>query len=75
MTRLTWPTVNPGDEWLTEALEKELLESNQTPAELRAEAARLRAQAAETDIKAYREADLMAAANYELVAAERLAAA
>jgi hypothetical protein len=72
---MTWPTLIDGHQWVTEALEKELLESNQTPEELMAEARRLRAQAAETDIKAYREADLMAAANFELVAAQRLAAA
>ena len=75
MKAMTWPTLNPQDQWLIEGLEKELLESTQTGEELMAEAQRLRAQAAETDIKAYREADLMAAANYELVAAERLAPA
>ncbi|MGH2902858.1 MAG: hypothetical protein ACRDK7_04645 [Solirubrobacteraceae bacterium] len=74
MKALTWLTLNPGDQWLTEALEKDLLESNQTPEELRAEARRLRAEAEETDIKPYREACLTMAANYETVAAERLAA-
>jgi hypothetical protein len=75
MLRLTWSKVNPASQWIVEGLEKDLLDSNETPEELMVEAARLRAQAAETDIKAYREADLMAAANFELVAAERLAAA
>ena len=75
MTTLTWPKLDDDHQWLTEALEKELLETNQTPEELMAEAQRLRAMAAETDIKAYREADLMSAANFELVAAQRLAAA
>lgn len=75
MKALTWPTVNSEDQWLIDGLEKAILESNQTPEELMAEAQRLRAQAAETDIKAYRRVDLMMAANYELVAAERLAAA
>jgi hypothetical protein len=75
MKALTWPTLNPQDQWLIDGLEKDLLETNQTPEELMAEAQRLRDQAAETDIKAYREADLALAANYELVAAERLAAA
>jgi hypothetical protein len=75
MKALTWPTLNPEDQWLIDGLEKDLLETDQTPEELMAEAQRLRAMAAETDIKAYREADLMAATNFELVAAERLAAA
>ena len=75
MTRLKWATAIDGHEWVTEALEKDLLEGNDTPEELMAEAQRLRAMAAETDIEAYRRADLMAAANYEIVAAERLAAA
>jgi hypothetical protein len=75
MTTLTWPTLNPEDQWLIDGLEKELLETNQTPEELRAEARRVRAEAEQTDIKAYREVSLMMAANYELLAAERLAAA
>jgi hypothetical protein len=74
MEALTWATLNPEDQWLTAALEKELLDSNQTPEELRAEARRLRAEAQQTDIKPYREVCLTMAANYELVAAERLAA-
>lgn len=72
---MTWPTLNPEDQWLIDGLEKELLESSQTPEELRAEARRVRAEAEQTDIKAYREVSLMMAANYELIAAERLAAA
>jgi hypothetical protein len=75
MKAMAWPTLDDDHQWLTAALERQILESNQTPEELRAEARRLRAQAAETDIKACREADLMAAANFELVAAQRLAAA
>ncbi|MFI4978165.1 MAG: hypothetical protein ACHQC8_05780 [Solirubrobacterales bacterium] len=74
MKALTWLTLNPEDQWLTAALEQELLESNQTPEELRAEARRLRAEAEQTDIKPFREVCLTMAANYELVAAERLAA-
>jgi hypothetical protein len=75
MTTLTWPTLNPEDQWLIDGLEKAILESNQTPEEMRAEAARIRAEAAQREFKASREALLMAAANYELVAAQRLAAA
>ncbi|MFI4992653.1 MAG: hypothetical protein ACHQCH_03415 [Solirubrobacterales bacterium] len=60
-------------QWLTAALEKDLLESNQTPEELQAEARRVRGEAQGTDI-AIREALLMYAANLESVAAERQAA-
>ena len=74
MTTLTWPTLNPQDQWLIDGLEKDLLETNQTPEELRAEARSVRAEAEQTDIKAYREVCLTMAANYELIAAERLAA-
>jgi hypothetical protein len=74
MKALTWLTLNPEDQWLTAALEKDLLETNQTPEELRAEARRLRAEAEQRDIKVCREALLTMAANYEMVAAERLAA-
>jgi hypothetical protein len=74
MKVLTWPTLNPGDQWLTAAMEKAMWESNQTPAEMRAQARKLRAEAAEADIKGIREACLTLAANYEQVAAERLAA-
>ncbi len=72
---MTWPRLTDNHRWLAGAMEKRIRESNQTPEELTAEARRLRAQAAQTDIKAYREADLALAANYELLAAERLAAA
>lgn len=71
---MSWPTLDDDHQWLTAALEQEMLESNQTPDELRAEAQRLRAEAEQADIKAYREACLSTASNYELVAADRLAA-
>jgi hypothetical protein len=74
MKALTWPTLDDDHQWLTTALEQEMLESNQTPEELQAEARRVRAEAEETDIKAVREGLLTLAANFELVAAERLAA-
>jgi len=75
MKVLTWPTLNPQDQWLIDGLEKSILESKQTPEEMRAEAARLRAEAEQREFKASREALLTLAANYETVAAERLAAA
>lgn len=74
MKALTWLTLDDDHQWLTAALEKQLLESNQTPEELQAEAQRLRAEAEQTDIAPYREVCLTMAANYEIVAAERLAA-
>jgi hypothetical protein len=74
MKALTWPTLNPEDQWLAAAMEKRMRESTQTPEELRARARKLRAEAAETDIKGFRKACLTMAANYELVATERLTA-
>jgi hypothetical protein len=74
MKAMTWPRLDDDHQWLTAALEKQILESNQTPEELRAEAVRLRGEAEQRDIKACREALLTLAANFELVAAERLAA-
>lgn len=74
MTAMTWPTLNPGDQRITDRLEQQILESNQSPEELRAEAQRVRAEAAQREFPASREALLMYAANLELVAAERLAA-
>lgn len=75
MTAMTWPRLTDDRQWLTAALEKELLETDQTPEELTAEAQMVRGWAAEVeanggDAKAF----LMMAANIELVAAQRLAA-
>jgi hypothetical protein len=44
MKALSWPTLDPDHQWLTAALEKDMLESNQTPEELRAEAERVRGE-------------------------------
>jgi hypothetical protein len=74
MKALTWPRLDDDHQWLTAALEKDLLETNQTPEELRAEARRVRAEAEQADMDCIREALLTMAANYEIVAAERLAA-
>jgi len=73
MKALTWATLNPEDQWVTAALEQELLESNQTPEELRAEAQRVRAEVPDGDAEIHK-AFFMYAANLELVAAQRLAA-
>ncbi len=74
MQALTWPTLLDSHQWLTGALEKDLLETNQTSEELRAEAQRVRTEADQTDIDVIRDGLLMLAQNFELVAAERLAA-
>jgi hypothetical protein len=75
MEALTWPTLDDDHQRLTAAPEKDLGESNQTPEELRAEARRLHALAAETDANGGGgKGFLMIAANYEIVAAKRLAA-
>jgi len=74
MKLLTWPTLDPDHQWLTAALEKSMLESNQTPEELRAEAQRVRTEAEHADMDVIREALLTVAANFESVAVGRLAA-
>ena len=73
MTTLTWAPVLDSHQWVVDALEKNLLESTQTPAELRAEAQRVRAEVPDGDAEIHK-AFFMYAANLELVAAEREAA-
>ena len=73
MTTLTWATVDEDHQWVLDALEKDLLETNQTPEELRAEAQRVRGEVPEGDGDIHK-AFFMYAANLELVAAEREAA-
>ena len=73
MTTLTWTAVDEDHQWVVEALEKELLETNQTPAELRAEAQRVRGEVPDGDADVHK-ALFTYAANLELVAAEREAA-
>jgi hypothetical protein len=70
---MSWPTLTEDRQWLTTALEKDLLESNQTPDELREEARRVRAEVPDGDAEIHK-AFFMYAANLELVAAERQAA-
>lgn len=74
MTAPPWPELNEEDQWLVGAMERRLRESKRTPAQLRARASELRAQAEQTDIKGIRDAALALAAQYEYAAAERLAA-
>jgi hypothetical protein len=76
MTTLTWAPVLDSHHWVVAALEKDLLETTHTPAELRADAERVRTEAAQAQANGGSgEAFLMYAANVELVAVERLAAA
>jgi len=72
MTTLTWPPVLDTHRWVVAALEKNLLETTQTAAELRAEAQRVRGEAAQAQRNGGSgKALLMYADNVELVAAER----
>ena len=75
MKALTWPMLDDDHQWLTAALEQQMLESNQTPEELQAEARRVRAEAEQADMNVIREGLLTLATNFELVAADRLTAA
>lgn len=73
MTRLTWLPVLDSHQWVVDALEKDLLETTQTPEELRAEAQRVRAEVPDGDAEIHK-AFFVYATNLELVAAERQAA-
>lgn len=66
--------LDPDRQWVIDALEKDLLETNETPEELRAEAQRVRTEAAQAEWPMSRDGLSMYAANFELVAAERQAA-
>jgi hypothetical protein len=74
MTAPPWPELNEQDQWLIGAMDEQIRESKRSPQELRAKARRLRAEAAQTDIKGIRDACLALAAHYEHAAAERLVA-
>jgi hypothetical protein len=74
MAALSWPQLREEDQWLTDAMDRQLRESTQSPEEMRARACELRAQAEQTDIKGIRDACLALAAHYEQAAADRLVA-
>ena len=74
MASPAWSKLRKEDEWLKEAMERSIRESNRTPEQFRAKASKLRAQAQETDIKGVHDACLTLAAHYEHAAAERLTA-
>jgi uncharacterized protein YceH (UPF0502 family) len=66
--------LNEGDRWLTEAIDRLLHDSTQSPDELRARALKLRARAAQSDMKGIRDAAQALADRYEQAAATRLSA-
>jgi hypothetical protein len=70
-----WPGVAPEGRWATELFDELMETTNRTPAELRAHASELRAQADATDITGYRSAYVMLAARCEETAAARETAA
>jgi hypothetical protein len=69
-----WPEVRDDDRWAIELLEDRLENTRQSPAELRARAVELRAEAQRTDITGIRDATLALAERYDQVAAARTAA-
>lgn len=75
MSGRRWPDIPDEQGWALELMEERLERTSQTPEELAARAEELRAQAAETDIKGFRDAALALAARYEEAAAARLASA
>lgn len=70
-----WPDVPDEQRWALELMEERLQRTSQPPQELSARAGELRAQAAKTDIKGFRDAALALADRYEQAAAARLASA
>lgn len=70
-----WPDVPDEQRWALELMEERLERTSQPSRELSARAEELRAQAAETDIKGFRDAALALADRYEEAAAARLASA
>ncbi len=62
------------DRWLTEAMERRLRESSQSPEQLRSRASELRAEAEQSDVRGVRDAALALAERYEQTASERLSA-
>jgi hypothetical protein len=68
-----WPGVASEYGWATELFDELMETTDQTPAQLRARAAELRAQA--TDAEGHRSAGMMLADRYEAAAATRETAA
>lgn len=66
-----WPGVAPEGRWATELFDALMEETDRSPAELRARARQLRAQADTTEIAGHRAAALLLAARYQETAATR----
>lgn len=64
-----WPDVAPEGRWATELFDELMETTDRTPAELRARARELRAQADTTEIAGHRSAALLLVARYEETAA------
>lgn len=69
-----WPEVLEEDRWLIDYMEERFEQSTQTPDEMRARAAHLRAEADRAEWKGSRDMSLALAERYEQAAAARLAA-
>lgn len=70
-----WPDIPEEQRWALELMEERLKQTSQRPQELVSRAKELRAQAAETDVKGFRDAALALAERYEQAAAVRFASA
>ena len=71
----SWPEIPDEQRWTLELMEERLERTQQTPEELSARAEELRAQAADTEIKGFRDAAMALADRYEAAAAARVASA
>jgi len=69
-----WPEIRDEDRWVIELMEERLENTRRSPAELRARATELRAEAQRTDITGVRDAALAVAERYEQVATARTGA-
>ncbi|MGH2988022.1 MAG: hypothetical protein ACRDLO_15240 [Solirubrobacterales bacterium] len=73
MPTAAWPDIPDEQRWALELIEERLERTSQTPDELSARAEELRAQAADTEIRGFRDAALALAERYEEAAAARVA--
>ena len=75
MAEHPWPDIPEEQRWTLELMEERLKQTSQRPQELVSRAEELRAQAAETDVRGFRDAALALADRYEQAAAARFASA
>jgi hypothetical protein len=68
----SWPDHPPEFAWAFEGFDEQLERTSRTPDELTARAGELRAEAAATEIRGFRQACLRMAERYEAAAAARL---